>query len=90
MTNNIHCGMAQAKPTWITLRVRRESALYNSSEVARNLYGRLFDKRRSSTQSLGVLSRRFQVHSPLSSARGVDFMMSCSYKSEYACNKQIH
>ena len=31
VTNNIHCGMAQAKLTWITLRLRRESALNNSN-----------------------------------------------------------
>ena len=24
VTNNVHCGMAQAKLTWITLRLRRE------------------------------------------------------------------
>ena len=27
VTNNVHCGMAQAKLTWITLRLRLENAI---------------------------------------------------------------
>ena len=30
VTNNVHCGMAQAKLKWITSRLRRESAINNN------------------------------------------------------------
>ena len=33
ITNNVHCGMAQAKLTWITSRLRRESAINNNNKI---------------------------------------------------------